>query len=391
MSDRRFRRSWYPPLSIGLLAVICLMKAYLQIKIAFVVNTILQEVPGEGQAPMIVWQPAVLVAALLVTAIGLWFERGWARWIARVWASFDVLLALLFSFGLLGVGQPNFNINRWGAPLGFFCCAWLSKFRREHASPPSDDEWEDDELLDPVTINFKLGPAYEGGAALWSSYQLHSESGIKTIVDRHITESPVKIGSLPLPTGRIVAMDPGNGPDYDREFDEAVTPGRYPVYLTLARHATNRDQFVAYAVIRFNETVPTHWRPASLTPIAEPEIPVDAIPSMYTDSAMGCFIDAGVLTRLRESGEPFPKIDELDAMLTEEHPGAVVKLSPDDPDAIMVIFQTGTGDGVYNSYWGLDEAGKTCALATDFDLSHASEENPLLTFHRAERKYAASA
>ncbi|HPF41408.1 MAG TPA: DUF4241 domain-containing protein [Phycisphaerae bacterium] len=377
-------RIGYPPIGIGFLAVICLMKAVLQVRAIVVLNRILQLAANGPQAFVIPRSPVLLIALLLVTAIGLWFEKSWARWIARAWASIDTILALVVSLGLYGDIPAGFHWNRWGMVFGFLVFSWFSKFRWEQA-PAAAIEWNGEDSDEAPDLNFKLAPAYAARSLLWSANELSTANGFETVATRLISRAPVKIGTLPLPTGRIVAMDPMQGAGYERVFEGTTRPGRYPVYLTPAIQPKDEQVFVAYAAIRFNENVPVRWRPASLTRVDQPTIPVDAMASMYTDSAMACYVDAGVLAQCRDGAAVYPTPEKLESFLTEDRLGVVARLRRDDPDCAMALFFTGTGDGVYDSYWGIDEAGETCALVTDFDLNDGTSRNPLLKVQRAEK------
>lgn len=384
-NDSKPHRVWYPPFSIGFLAVICLMKACLQIQSIFIFNKILQTVPSQPPTtPVIPWQPIALMIVLLITAIGLWFEQSWARWIARVWASFDVVTRLLFSLGIVGTIGPHFNWSGWAMAISFFGFAYFSKFRREYPSTLlfDDDEWDDA----PFDLYEKLRGAYHDDVVLKNSYVLHEAGTTRTVVDRFLTSKPRKIGTLPLPTGRLVAMDPCYGPGYDRVFEGRVPPGRYPVYLTTAMHATEHDERVAFAVIRFNDKPPIAWEPASLSKVENPEIPVDSIDSMFTDSAIGCYIDAGLLKECRDNGVRFPELSQLHSVLSESRPGNVVKLPGADNAKGMAIFYTGRGSGVFHSYWGLDDEGSICALATDFELGGGVDSKPPMQVYKVPMK-----
>jgi len=66
------------------------------------------------------------------------------------------------------------------------------------------------------------------------------------------------VGDLIVTSGAIVACDP----EFIEEstvwpFVTRVAPGQYPLILSIA-HFT-RDQYVAYATLRFRERQPTHW------------------------------------------------------------------------------------------------------------------------------------
>ena len=81
----------------------------------------------------------------------------------------------------------------------------------------------------------------------------------------------VEVGPLVLPTGRIVACDPGyltTVPSEQQAYTRPVPPGHYPVLLALlAKDGWPADnpnrEHVACAAVRFMETQVERWEMAS--------------------------------------------------------------------------------------------------------------------------------
>src|SRR5947207_41543 len=64
------------------------------------------------------------------------------------------------------------------------------------------------------------------------------------------------VGTLVMPTGRVVACDPLVFLEYE-PFTVSVAPGQYPIILSVAQIKT--DQRVAYAMLRFAERAAARW------------------------------------------------------------------------------------------------------------------------------------
>jgi hypothetical protein len=180
------------------------------------------------------------------------------------------------------------------------------------------------------------------------------------------------IGHLELPSGTIVTCDPFivEGPALAR----TVAPGTYPVTLSVATFdkATQKgDQRVAAATVHFREGTPVRWEVAAFaeTPIkrgTEPGYPVDA--------GTACFMDAGAQASIKAEPTVWPTASQKaleQQLLTDNyrHTWGWAVYRPDAASkANCVAFMSGYGDGIYSSYWGLDERGAPICLTTDFEV-----------------------
>ena len=180
------------------------------------------------------------------------------------------------------------------------------------------------------------------------------------LVARSIEAFP--LGDLEVPTGWIVAADPLS--DFDQPpFVREVQPGRYPVTLYRA------DFRVALAAIRFADG------PVQVSELAKLPgrgIAVSADPDELhghdVDSARSCFMDASAAAALRRANAA--GADDEQGSYFEDLLGAVDHMFrplSDDP-VNVAIFESGDGDGTYQSYWGLDGAGRSLTLVTDFQI-----------------------
>ncbi|MET0623467.1 MAG: DUF4241 domain-containing protein [Pyrinomonadaceae bacterium] len=181
-------------------------------------------------------------------------------------------------------------------------------------------------------------------------------------------------GDLTVTSGRVVACDPLVSPDVE-PFDRRVPAGKFPVLLSVA-HFEDNDRRVAAAMLRFAERAPASWelalRPGEeLSALSEGEVygyPVD--------SDTGCFMDAEtarlVLSGVVEGEFADAIIVEMDKTYEDTWSWANVELGAEAGRSV-VAFSTGVGDGLYASYFGLDEDGEVVCLVTDFSLFEFEE------------------
>jgi hypothetical protein len=190
----------------------------------------------------------------------------------------------------------------------------------------------------------------------------------------------VPVADLRLPTGRIVAADPGtlrHRPD--EAFTRTVPPGLYPVDLAV-RHTTKvgeRGTWAATAClrVRFRETAVAEWVIATCKGQDPDDLPPFQIYGYGVDVGMGSFADAAGLAAARRRCEAEGKT-LYDGFFSErvlpafEATGGRSADVPLDPatGANLVACTSGHGDGFYASYWGLGRNGQPVCLVTDFGL-----------------------
>ncbi|GAB1343711.1 DUF4241 domain-containing protein [Gemmatimonas sp.] len=208
--------------------------------------------------------------------------------------------------------------------------------------------------------------------ALDSGALVETSVGMVRIAHRHI-------GSLHLPSGRIVASDPMVDLQLPA-FARRVTPGRYPVHIAIAQVQRNHDERIAAAWLRFGDGPVAVWEVAMLEGQRPSKSPTDTA-AYGVDSGTGSFFSAEAATL----GGDVPDFSEMlaDAMDTTYRPtrswasleldqGAGVPLN-------VVSFSSGWGDGGYASWWGLDATGAPLLLLTDFAVLDDERSDPTLT------------
>src|SRR6266545_7467661 len=169
-------------------------------------------------------------------------------------------------------------------------------------------------------------------------------------------------GDLILPSGQLIACDPCylHWPMDVAAFTRTVPPGRYPVWMALARPVGEEPHFarVACALVRFADVPVARWTMA-LRPDEDPAaLRFGHFYGYGVDSGTSCFVDAAAVAALNA--------DETEALFRDRVIGAFERDSwetrwanvrpRDHGDANLIAFSSGYGDGAYPSWWGLDAA-----------------------------------
>jgi hypothetical protein len=182
----------------------------------------------------------------------------------------------------------------------------------------------------------------------------------------------VEAGELALPTGRIIAFDPANLcalPKMTQPFAQVVAPGNYPVVLSIATwmEPDTNDQRVACAKLVLKNTPAINWEMAR-RPGQEQPLPQGHIYGYIVDSGLGCFVDAAVVDKIAPEVRQVFCDELLDKMLQADADGQDWLNVPlnSDPATNAIMYWSGYGDGVYPSFWGIDQTGEICCLVTDF-------------------------
>lgn len=194
--------------------------------------------------------------------------------------------------------------------------------------------------------------------------------------------SHLPIGTVHLPTGRIVVCDPLVVPGTPA-FVRSVPPGRYPVTL----HYVDEGEFgarVAIATLTFSEEPAVRYEMAlrpgdQLSALEEPGayfgFPVDAGLGGFMDEETAkhylAWIDRFCLER--PDGNIYDDHFAAEFAKTAEpgtHHGDWINYAfPDRPDLNLTMFSSGYGDGVYPCYWGVSEHGAIVSLVIDFHVA----------------------
>ena len=183
-----------------------------------------------------------------------------------------------------------------------------------------------------------------------------------------------RAGELTVTSGRVVGCDPLTSPDTE-PFGRAVPAGNFPVTLSVA-HFEDGDRRVAAALVRFDGRAPARWELALHEGEDASELEEGEVFGYPVDSGTGCFMDDEAARLLTEGSddEEFAVAleDELERTYEDTWSWANVEIDVDS-GLNVVAFSAGVGDGLYASYFGLDEAGEVVCLVTDFSLFEYEE------------------
>jgi hypothetical protein len=182
---------------------------------------------------------------------------------------------------------------------------------------------------------------------------------------------PHNVGNLVLPTGRIVACDPLAFHEVS-PFTVGVLPNEYPVILSLANF--DKEQIVAYAMLKFSDEKPVRWEMPALTNSQGTSLDEDEA-TYVVDSGTGCFMDVEAAQILVEDQDDDQKddtysskvLDEMNKSRNSNLSWANISLNP-TTKANIICFSTGVGDGFYTSYFGFGAKGDAVCVVTDFDV-----------------------
>lgn len=182
-----------------------------------------------------------------------------------------------------------------------------------------------------------------------------------------VTVEVSQIGTLRMPSGALIACDPGylreqpaevvQTYDYRQShhpFTETVPPGEYPVMLSRFRWLVGNGPRVAAAKVWVGDGRVASWEMA-LRPGEDPRTLRDnEYFGFGVDWGTGCFYDASSAAALAPLTGEFVLGGEMAAELTDEKSGAN-----------LIAFESGWGDGSYPVWIGRTAAGDIACFIAD--------------------------
>jgi hypothetical protein len=160
-----------------------------------------------------------------------------------------------------------------------------------------------------------------------------------------------RLGALKL-EGRIGAADPLAARRIE-PFTQEAPVGSFPVDVLVV--TTGNDARVAFARVLFRDVAPVRFEIAFCAGHA-PQLEDGRTFAYPVDAGTGCFADPDVVI----DGDEL-----LDAFRRTQVDTWFWAISP---DARLVAFASGVGDGGYTSFFGLDGDGEPVCLVTDFKI-----------------------
>lgn len=172
-----------------------------------------------------------------------------------------------------------------------------------------------------------------------------------------------RVGTLNLPTGRIVATDPFLN-NSRAPFIQALLPGRYPVDLSIVRRNELDDERIAFARVLLTSRTPAVWI-AAVTG-RESVTAGENEPAGYrSGSGTGSYMDLETAKSFRLNS--MKEVDEvLERMTLNFQPTRSWLDYGLDDRRNVIMFSSGEGPGTYPSYFAIDEEGDVAVLVTSF-------------------------
>lgn len=184
-----------------------------------------------------------------------------------------------------------------------------------------------------------------------------------------VTVAVGQIGTLRMPSGALIACDPGylyEPPGVvvtyayrqsHQPFAATGPPGDYPVMLSEFRWLVGSWPRVAAAKVWVRDGRVTSWEMA-LRPGEDPRtLSDDGFFGFGVDGGTGCFYDAAAAPALAPLVEGFVLGYEMTAEMTDEKSGAN-----------LIAFESGWGDGAYPLWIGRTAAGDIACFIADMLL-----------------------
>jgi hypothetical protein len=192
--------------------------------------------------------------------------------------------------------------------------------------------------------------------------------------------------SLELPSGRVVASEPG--PPAAESFAQTVAPGRYPVVLLVVQYRSSDepdadivDERVGAVRLVIRDEPVVAWDPAILAGQSADDLADGEYFGYPVDGGTGCFADEENLERLYEDTEAVLDLsrDVADrptspTVLTASELADFDDEGEEDEDSpLLVAFTTGEGDGRYPTWIGRTADGDVACFVSDFFLLHDAQ------------------
>ena len=185
--------------------------------------------------------------------------------------------------------------------------------------------------------------------------------------DAVVSVSVVKVGNLDVPSGKIMACDPGTLSPHDAKsftFEQVVPKGQHPVFISMATVGPEHKR-VAAAKVQFSNEKVTRWEMALRAGQRIQDLKQNEMSGYGVDCGTGCFADPSIFNGLRDNEYDEKTTDKLFQDM-DEHGGDWGSLSL--PKGNLIAVHSGWGDGFYASYFGLDSSGRPVCLVTDFEV-----------------------
>ncbi|MGW4895264.1 DUF4241 domain-containing protein [Kitasatospora sp. NPDC004240] len=200
---------------------------------------------------------------------------------------------------------------------------------------------------------------------------------------------PESAGILRLPTGRVIAGDPGWIGAEHEPFTVTVPAGDHPLLIAQMNWVKDEegeddewgdedkwgdwgDENTAAKLVILPDRPTVGWEPA-LRPGQDPQtLGPNSFYGFDVDTATGCFLDAAVRDALAKAYNPLRGLPGSTDGSNSSYP------SWTDPDTggTVITYVTGMGDGSYPVWIGRDSEGQVTCLVADMLLLHGARPVP---------------
>jgi uncharacterized protein DUF4241 len=172
-----------------------------------------------------------------------------------------------------------------------------------------------------------------------------------------------QIGSLVLPTGRLVAVDPLMFGERGDAFAETLPAGSYPVFCWWIWPPQSPAARVLALEVVVRDTPAVEWVSAAPEHGADQKLEEGEFWGYGVDTGLGCFYDASVAHVVGSERERIQaEINTVD----EPDDSCFDVLLDGRTGANLIGAATAHGDGFYYTWLGRDATGSAVSFCTDF-------------------------
>lgn len=225
------------------------------------------------------------------------------------------------------------------------------------------------ESVKPITVfsHCITHTSHKGKAhPYWFEAAFSDSTYTKMIDETEITTytfQTVNAGKLHVESGKLIASDPITTSS-SMAFQEQFPTGDFTCELAVLKSG-NYPGRVAFARIKFSEQEVEKWMCATM-PGERPLPANDSLANCFTvDAGLGLFADSLSLKAILQLPDK-----QSDMLLFPPHsvrPAFYGDISTSGKHTLFV-FQTGYGDGCYNTFIGYDKHGNICRLLSDLGV-----------------------
>ncbi len=195
----------------------------------------------------------------------------------------------------------------------------------------------------------------------------------------------VSLGDINLPTGYVIAADPLVYLDESQPYSKSVKPGHYPVQACVAS-VDEYDQRIAAVRIQFRKEPALQWVLAVTDEkVHQSKNEADRFEGFVVDAGIASFCDLQTQVFYTEFTDEYCR-EHPDGNIYDDFFAPAFKKNakdqnnpndrgewlnfqlPNEPSFNVVMFHSGWGDGVYPSYWGMNEKNEICSLVVDLGV-----------------------